>query len=52
MCILFEGKSEKVYLLYTHLNVDNYGWPLSIVQVSLLYSDMVYKCIVSPVGER
>ncbi len=23
------GVSEKVYVLYTHLNVGNYGWPLS-----------------------
>ncbi len=22
------GGSEKVYVLYTHLNVDNYGWLL------------------------
>ncbi len=21
-----------MYVLYTHLNVDNYGWPLSVVQ--------------------
>ncbi len=27
---LFDGRggSEKVYVLYTHLNVDNYGQPL------------------------
>ncbi len=24
-----ERGSEKVYVLYTHLNVDNYRWPLS-----------------------
>ncbi len=32
MCTLFKGRggggSEKVYVLYTHLNVDNYGRPL------------------------
>ncbi len=38
LCTLFEwesggaggGGSEKVYVLYTHLNVDNYEWSLSI----------------------
>ncbi len=30
MCKFFEGgQSEKVYVLYTHLNVDNYGQPFS-----------------------
>ncbi len=31
MWTLFErgGMSEKVYILYVHLNVDNYGWPLN-----------------------
>ncbi len=23
------GGTEKVYILYTYLNVDNYGWPLN-----------------------
>ncbi len=37
MCTHFEGGrgSEKVYVLYTHLNVDNYGWPL--IQVIASY---------------
>ncbi len=31
ICTLFEGVLgfEKVYVLYTHLNIDNYGRPLS-----------------------
>ncbi len=29
MCTLFEG-SEKVYDLYTNLNVDNYGLPIKV----------------------
>ncbi len=33
MCTLFEGggereRFEKVFVLYTHLNVDSYAWPL------------------------
>ncbi len=30
MCTFFVdgGRSKKVYILYTHLNVDNYGQPL------------------------
>ncbi len=32
MCTLFEGEgSEKVYVLYTNLNVDNYGQPLRFI---------------------
>ncbi len=30
------GASEKVYVLYTHLNVDNYEWPLSDSMLILL----------------
>ncbi len=33
MCTLFEGVSEKVYVLYTHLNVDNYGQALQICRI-------------------
>ncbi len=28
MCTLFEEGSEKVYALYTYLNIDIYGQPL------------------------
>ncbi len=29
MCTLFEGEGLRKYVLYTHLNVDNYGCPLT-----------------------
>ncbi len=30
MCTLFDGEGfEKVYVLYTHLNVENYGHPFT-----------------------
>ncbi len=29
MCTLLRGEAWGVYVLYTNLNVDNYGWPLS-----------------------
>ncbi len=28
------GGSKKMYVLYTHLNVNNYGWPLSSRAIS------------------
>ncbi len=36
MCTLFEreGGSKKVYVLYTHLNVDNYGRALTIKEIN------------------
>ncbi len=36
------GGSEKVYVLYTHLNVDNYGRPLirEIPNFSVTFSDV------------
>ncbi len=38
MCTLFEGGggSEKVYVLYTHLNVDNYGWSLNCCIIAIV----------------
>ncbi len=32
------GGSVKVYVLYTQLNVDNYGWPLK----SFIFADNIY----------
>ncbi len=40
MCTLCEGGSEKVYVLYTHLSVDNYGWPLKIYLFEILCGDV------------
>ncbi len=43
MCTLFDGGggSEKVYVLYTHLYVDNYGRPLKLMQTSI---KTIYGC--------
>ncbi len=31
------GEAEKVYALYTHLNVDNYGWFLEDLPPEYLF---------------
>ncbi len=38
-CVPFWGGGgyEKVYVLYTHLNVDNYGWPLTCRALEALF---------------
>ncbi len=39
ICNFLEGRgSEKVYVLYTHLNLDNYGWPL--INISIKFNVM------------
>ncbi len=39
MCTPFKGEGgcEKVYVLYTHLNVDNCGQPLRYIDYVILY---------------
>ncbi len=39
------GGSMKVYIVYTHLNIDNYGWPLSRLQT--WYNDNDNQNIIS-----
>ncbi len=47
ICILVERErkgSEEVYVLYTHLNVDNYGWPLIDDQMFAFISGFLLSC--------
>ncbi len=47
MCLLFEGDgSEKVYVLYTHENVDIFGHPLKHFEIHAVNSErQVLKCL-------
>ncbi len=44
MCTLFEEGSEKVYVLYTQLNVDNYGRPLTLMTMTMIMKN-IYSTI-------